>query len=257
MGTAKVKTDATYGFLKAMGNRQGPHALACEFVGTSLAQWFGLSVADFAILRLEEVDCYDLPAKDETGKGPRTRPGPAFVSKDVPGKTWADDEDLPKLENLKDITRLVVFDNWVRNCDRHPPDLSVRKANYANVYLARTKSPKTFRLYAIDHTHCFDRTPELNRRLAGIDRVKDDGVYGLFPAFLPLIDAGELAWCKAMLHSLERSTVQEIVAAIPPEWEVGTQAGEALVELIVRRAACLVDKLEKGWGLTWWQPPAE
>ena len=30
MGTTKIKTDATRGYIKTMGNRQGPHALACE-----------------------------------------------------------------------------------------------------------------------------------------------------------------------------------------------------------------------------------
>lgn len=251
-GTAKVKTDATYGYLKAMGNRQGPHALACELVGTALADWFGLSVPDLAILRLEEVDCYPLP------RGARTQPGPALVSKFVPGKTWGRSvEELEQLVNRSDITRLVVFDNWVRNCDRHPPNLETRKPNYANVWLGHTDQPDQARLYAIDHTHCFDSTPELTARLTDIDRAKDDGVYGLFPEFVTFIEPGELDWCRAMLRSLEAATVREIVARIPAEWEVRPDARAALAELIVRRAGYLADKMEKGWGVNWWHSPTE
>jgi hypothetical protein len=33
----RVKTDAGYGFLKALGNRGGPHLLAADWVGTKLA----------------------------------------------------------------------------------------------------------------------------------------------------------------------------------------------------------------------------
>jgi hypothetical protein len=253
MGTAKVKTDATYGFLKAMGNRQGPHALACEWVGTSLARWFGLTVPDFAILRLEEEECYALPARPPEKKGPRTQSGPAFISREFPGRTWGTSVDeLDKLENRTDITRLVVFDNWVRNCDRHPPDLSVRKPNYANVFLADADGGKRYRLYAIDHSHCFDRLPELTRRMAEIDRVKDDGVYGLFPAFQGFIDPGELAWCKAMLHSLDVPWVRQLVSSIPREWDVGDEARAVLVEFILKRAQYLVDKLDKGWGVAGW-----
>ena len=46
--TVRVNTDAGTAFLKAMGNRGGPHLLASEFVGTHLARWFGLPTFDFA-----------------------------------------------------------------------------------------------------------------------------------------------------------------------------------------------------------------
>jgi hypothetical protein len=38
----RVETDAGEGFLKAMGNPEGEHVLACELVGTFLAEWLGL-----------------------------------------------------------------------------------------------------------------------------------------------------------------------------------------------------------------------
>lgn len=183
MGTTKIKTDATWGYLKALGNRQGPHALAAELVATQLARWFGLSVADFAILDLPAAACFDLP------RNARTQPGPAFVSRHSDGATWGGTEaELRSLEDLGDITRLVVFDTWVRNCDRHPPDLTTRKPNFANVYLASTDRPTRSRLLAIDHTHCFDCGHDLTNHLSEITKVKDERTYGLFPAFSAFIN---------------------------------------------------------------------
>lgn len=245
MGTTKVKTDATFAYLKAMGNRQGPHLLACELVGTSLARWFGLSVADFAELRLTTSTCFELP------RNVLTQPGPAFASRHVKGRTWGGSEaELKSLANPDDITRLVIFDTWTRNCDRYPPDLTTRKPNFANVYLADTRRPGRSLLYAIDHTHCFDCGRDLTVRLADIDKVRDERTYGLFPAFQPFLDTATQAWCLGMLRSLQRQDVESMVSTIPAEWEVSQEAKNALVSLIVGRAGFIADKIDKGWPLS-------
>jgi hypothetical protein len=242
MGTTKIKTDATWGYIKALGNRQGPHPLACEFVGTQLARWFGLRIADFAILDLPENACFDLP------RNARTEPGPAFVSRHVDGRTWGGTEaELRNLENPGDITRLVVFDTWVRNCDRHPPDLTQRKPNYANVYLASTERPTRTRLLAIDQTHCFDCGRDLTARVSGIDKTNDTRTYGLFPAFSPFVNPFELTWCASMLRQLTATEVRTIVEGIPSAWDVAPPARTALCELICRRAVYLADRINAGW----------
>jgi hypothetical protein len=244
MGTTKVKTNASFAYLKALGNRQGPHALACEFVGSSLARWFGLSVPDFAILSLAPEACFELP------RGIQTEPGPAFVSRHTPGRTWGGSvEELHNLVNPTDITRLVVFDTWVRNCDRHSPNPETRRPNYANVYLADTDRPEMSRLLAIDHTHCFDRVPDLTPRLARIDVVRDEATYGLFPAFAGFLDMGELIWCGSMLRELDREQIDAIVRQIPSEWRVDTPAQAALTDLVYRRALFLADRIKEGWPL--------
>ena len=38
MGTARIITDAGKAYIKAMGNRQGPHLLAVELIATRLDQ---------------------------------------------------------------------------------------------------------------------------------------------------------------------------------------------------------------------------
>jgi hypothetical protein len=53
-GATEVTTDAGRAYIKPMGNRQGPHVLATDWVGTHLARWFGLSTFEIAILTLED-----------------------------------------------------------------------------------------------------------------------------------------------------------------------------------------------------------
>jgi hypothetical protein len=43
-------------YLKAMGNPAGPHVLACELIGSKLANWFGLSTFDFGIMQIASDD---------------------------------------------------------------------------------------------------------------------------------------------------------------------------------------------------------
>lgn len=242
MGTTKIKTDATFAYVKAMGNRQGPHALATEYVASSLARWFGLTVPDFGILDLPPEVCFELP------RGHRVQSGPAFVSRHVQGRTWGGSEaELRTLENVPDITRLMVFDTWVRNCDRYPPDPTTRKPNYENVYLADTEQPGRSRLLAIDHTHCFDRGRDLSERLGEIASVRDEYTYGLFPSFVPFIDLGELHWCMAMLRTVTREQVEALISRIPTQWEVSSGAATALAVQIHARAGFVADRIVSGW----------
>ncbi len=241
-GATRVKTDATFAFLKVMGNRSGPHRLACDWVGSKLARWFGLATPDIAILTLGADDTFPLPRKH------LALPGPAFASRFVPGHTWGGDAaELRLLVNREDISRLVVFDTWILNRDRHPPDPATRKPNHDNVYLADTVRANRWRLLAIDHTHAFTGEDSLGARLAHISSIKDERTYGLFPEFIPFLDAGELHWAKSFLSGVNRGHVESVVSSIPEAWDVDRGARTALIELIVCRAAFLVDRIEQGW----------
>ena len=81
-GATEVTTDAGRAYLKPMGNRQGPHVLATDWVGTHLAKWFGLSTFEIAILRVEAAAVFELP------RGAKAEPGPAFVARADAGDAW-------------------------------------------------------------------------------------------------------------------------------------------------------------------------
>lgn len=241
-GATEVTTDAGLAYIKTLGNRQGPHVLATDWVGTHLAKWFGLSTFEIAILRVEEAAVFELP------RGAMAEPGPAFVARAENGDAWGGGPKvLETIVNPEDITRLVVFDTWTQNCDRHYFDPAVRKPNHANVFLSTedVEAGKT-RLIAMDHGLCFIRSgTDLTARLAHIDNVRDEHVYGLFPAFLGRLRADTIVDCVARLRELEAKTVESIIATVPTEWDVSVQVRQAWSELIFRRAGFTANNVER------------
>ena len=237
-GATEVITDAGRAYIKPMGNRQGPHVLATDWVGTHLAKWFGLSTFDIAILTLKSDNVFPLP------KGYTAQPGPAFAAKAMAGDPWGKSGlQLDHLVNPEDIIRLIVFDTWTLNCDRHHHDLTVRKPNYDNVYLSKEAvEPGWRRLIAMDHGLCFIRSGEdLTPKLARIDKVQDDRVYGLFPEFRELLREDIIASCVARLREMDAATADAMIATVPVEWEVSKEARKAWSELIYRRASIVAD----------------
>ena len=230
----RVGQESLRAYVKPLGNPQGPHVLACELVGSKLARWFGLPTFDFGIINLEEADEIPMPHG-------MARPGPAFAAKAEAGRQWSGNaKELEKLVNPKDLPRLVVFDTWTLNCDRHPPDLEVRKSNRSNVFLSEDGiEPGRRRLTAMDHTHCFTCGRYLAGNVATIERVKDERIYGLFPAFRNWMKAEVVKACEDRLAQVDEGAVYDIVESVPSEWEVSQQARDGLVDLITQRAAFL------------------
>lgn len=222
-----------------LGNRQGPHVLACDYVGTKLALWFGLPTADCAILVVTSDD--EIPL----GGGRRAAPGAAFVSRWLPGNWWGGSRDeLEGIENPEAIARLVAFDTWTLNCDRYPPDTSTRRPNRDNVLLCLSEAQAgERRLVAIDHTHCFTCGRDLTPSLANIAAVKDPRTYGLFPEFREWITMSGMQDAADRLRQVSREEVRALVDEIPDEWEVPGRTRCALVELICRRAAFVAGRL--------------
>lgn len=227
---AKVLTDQGVGFLKAMGNPEGPHVLACELVATRLAAQFGLPTLESAIISVTEID--EIPFLG----GGQAEPGPAYITKEMAGTPWGGGAtELKKIVNQDDITRLVVFDTWIRNRDRHSPP-GGRKPNLDNVFLSVEPGDGKLRLIAMDHTHCFSSGSQLTERIADIYLVQDNNVFGLFPEFQDFLD-GEVVYASAeWLCHLNRDEVSAIVAEIPGEWDVPVAVRQAMTKLIVDRA---------------------
>ncbi len=215
MGTAEIMTDAGSAYIKAMGNRQGPHPLACEWMATHLARWFGLPTFDVALLRIDA-------SRDEIPyvRGGRAASGPAFVTRKVSGHPWGGTAaELAELVNPEAVSGLVVFDTWTLNCDRYPPDVTVRRPNPDNVFLSSEGTPEgKFRLMAMDHTHCFTCGRDLTPRLAEIDRVKDERLYGLFPEFVPRLQREAIEACRDKLRQIQEQAVEALVRTVPSEW---------------------------------------
>jgi hypothetical protein len=131
METVRILTNAGEAYLKPLGNRQGPHHLALELIGTRLAEWFGLPVLEYGLLPIDgQRDQIKLRS------GGYAASGAAFVTKRLPGYSWQGSaEELVRLANVQDLGRLVVFDTWIRNYDRFPPATFPWKPNPDNLFI--------------------------------------------------------------------------------------------------------------------------
>lgn len=246
--TALVETDIGFGYLKAMGGPEGPQTLASEVVATQLGAWFGLSIFDWAIIRVDDVDEIPFWDKDRKQIG-QASPGPAFITRKEDGSPWGGgDRELRLLANPQDISRLVVFDTWVLNCDRHsePKDPlgHCRKPNRDNVFLSTEAPAGQFVLKAMDHTHCFMCGQEWTRKLGHVDIIKDRRVFGRFPEFSDFLDRAAVRQAATDLRLIKRDVVRDFAQSIPKEWDVKREALDALVDLVVGRASFVAETIE-------------
>ena len=236
-GVAIVITDAGEGYLKAIGNPEGEHTLACEWVATHLARLLGLPTFDFSLIKVTDIDEIRLP------NGDIAKPGLAFITRSEKGETWGGKaRELKRLVNMSDISRLVVFDTWTRNCDRYcsPPK---KRCNRGNVFLSREAPPGKLLLRAMDHTHCFTCGGELTRRISAIDRVQESLVYGLFPEFRKFLKVDAVQAAADTLQIIPHDEVEGIVQSIPPDWQVSSQARAALKDFVIRRADYVAENI--------------
>lgn len=241
-GPSKIITDAGRAIIKALGNKEGPHALVCEWIGTEFAAWLGLPTFDLAIMRVKKHD--EIPL----GHDRVAEPGPAIVARWEDGEPWHGDADsLAKITNPESIAGFVVLDTWIRNPDRHPPASLGRRTNFDNVFLSldlRRTGPPT--LKAIDHTTCIAGGRDLTVKVAHLESISDDAIYGLFPAFRPFVTRDMVRSWIARLTEFDRTIAQGIVDSIPTEWSVTTQVRVALVELLSCRAGYVERTIESG-----------
>jgi hypothetical protein len=250
MDTVEIQTDLGPGFLKALGNREGEHALACELIGSSLAEWIGLPTLDFTLFPVGADQVLLLDADDQVpiAQRRRAKPGPAFLSRGIHAVTWDSlPLDLEKLDNPHAISGLVLLDTWIGNPDRHPrrpEDASFstwQQQNPDNVLLEILPKNRR-RLVAMDFTVCLHCRGGGLRRSYEDRLVRDDGVYGLFPAFEPYMRE---PWIQLFVERLRVASLpQDLVALlgrIPSEWQVDARTRGAVATFLSARAAYLVD----------------
>ncbi|UUO06612.1 hypothetical protein M4951_25120 [Blastopirellula sp. J2-11] len=244
-----MDTDSGRGYLKAMGGPEGPHTLAAEVVATQLAAWFKLPVFDWAIVRVDEFT--EIPFFNPSGEFERNaEQGPAYITQEESGAPWNGGErQLKMLMNPEAISRLVVFDTWVLNCDRYSERLDSvvpqTRINRDNVFLSGEAPKGEYLLKAMDHTHCFSCGREWTTKLSHLDRIRVQRSFGLFPEFRKYLRIDAVADAAADLKLIHEPTVREFVSVIPVEWEVSRQVADALIDLIVRRAGYVADNAKR------------
>jgi hypothetical protein len=242
---AIVKTDVGDAYAKALGNPEGPHVLACEWLGLQLAKWLGMPTLDVAIVDLDEACVWELDPGDPT-KG-RVAPGPALVTRAVKATTWDGYSDtLEYVANPGDLVGLVVVDTWLRNPDRYCPDGERIRRNVGNVLLSEEGAPPGhYVVTAMDFSHAVSGGRGFDASCWGIDAIRDERVYGCFPEFQPFLSAGYLRPFLDRLRGKMRDFMDMQVGRIPTVWGLRREDRAKLVEFVVQRASHLGDTLER------------
>ena len=234
--TVRVDTDQGEGFLKALGNPEGPHALACELVGSLAADWLGLKTLDFSLINV--IDPYEVAFDGQSW----AQPGPAFISRaeSMPLQWGGDSQTIASISNLEDISRIVVLDTWIRNCDRHSPD--GRRINRNNVFLVQRAHPRRIlELFAMDFTHAFTCGGPIDRRIGHIEKIRDDSIFGRFPEFEMHLSREDVVACAERLEGFDMAVAESFVARVPIEWQVSAEACGAWKKFLVDRAHFTAD----------------
>ncbi len=231
-----VVTDEGGAVLKAINNPEGEHALAREWIVTRLAKWFGLPTFDIAIIEVTDIDDIRLG-----GDKRAAAVGPAIVTRYETGKNWdGKSVTLSLIENTEVFSWLVVFDTWVRNRDRYLPPT---RQNLGNVYLSEENAAQgRFVLKAIDHTHCL-ADGDIHAKMNVIDAMRDERIYGLFPAFRKRIDNTLVADSLKRLESVDIGIIMDAVEGLPPAWHVEANGIASLADFLVQRASYLQSHL--------------
>jgi len=219
-----------------MGNPQGSVALVFELLGTELANWVGLRTPDFALLSLDGDDFSQI---DDLN----IRSGSAFCSK------WIDSHitlapnsrAIAGLRNPALVSRLVVFDTWIRNLDRfNPIDANVEGGSNLDNLLIIPDRRKTD-LRVIDHTHAFceiDPDTDLDD-----DWINEEIVYGRFPQFSDLLDSTEVLKAIGSIQDISEIELCQLMDTVPDDWDFLEHNREKLVECLVARAGKMSDWL--------------
>lgn len=225
----QVQTDSGRAFAKLLGGKEGPHVLACEWIGTRLAALLGLPVFDWCLLNYPGVPCITLSS------GAPAKAGTAWLTRRVDGFVWGGHaDDLKYLANPADLAKLVLLDQWTRNCDRYRPN--PRRVNRNNVFFNREGAPEgRFLLMAMDYTHILTCGRTLTRDVARIDWVQDETAFGVFPEFVEFLKRPDAFAGVDAMNAIPEGTIREVVDTIPTDWEVEATVRMALIEFLLQR----------------------
>jgi hypothetical protein len=227
----EVVTDAGAGYVKFLGNREGPHVLAAEYVGTRLAAELGLPTLDWSLFEYDGIPEITLKP---CGKA---LPGTAWSTRKVEGFIWSgESKDLDVIENQEDLAKLVLLDQWTLNCDRYRPLPPPPRINYGNVFFSRESIQSSkLRLLAIDHSHIFTCGNPLRPDMARIDKVRDHTAFGVFPHFTSKMKRQDTQAAVDAMNRVSMDTIRAIVTDIPTDWEVSDEIRRVMIEFLSDR----------------------
>lgn len=237
---ARVTTDCGDGYIKGVNNPCGPDALISELIAAELGTWFGLKIPNFAIVRNCEIDI-KMTNRERAFLG--FIEAPVFFSSAVEGEARDGGSTyLKRLQNPADVAKLVVFDTWIRNIDRHDPRVMPASENSDNLlYISGSKQLK-YDLAPIDHSMCLFEGAFQD--VSDVESfINDEYVYGFFPEFKDYIDSKSLVLALNRLNTLDKNFVSTCLDSVPTEWGMSVEVRNNLELLVCNRAKFVVSTI--------------
>lgn len=142
------------------------------------------------------------------------------------------------------MAKLVIFDTWIRNADRHHPDPNYEICSRDNIFF--TPKGTKFELVAIDHSHCLVET-SLASEISSNAIIEDNKIYGLFPEFFQYVTEPRVKSALARLGQIDITMAKKIVGSVPSEWGMTCTTRDALAHFIVARAAIVANVISEKW----------
>jgi len=204
---------AGWAYVKTLGNPEGPDALVSEWIGTKLAAWMGLPTSTSrGGLSGRAANGAHQGLRNPAWSGiRRARRGRALVGRH---------RRRPRGDRKPEaMAGLVVFDMWTRNWDRYAEDGGTLRCNFRNVFFSEEGARKgRNRLLAMDHTECSEPGIAATRSLFGIDAIRDERLYGLFPAFRAKVTRKAVRDALARLAQFREHDFGAAASGIPAAW---------------------------------------
>ncbi|MCA3642346.1 MAG: hypothetical protein IOC63_10880 [Methylobacterium sp.] len=230
---ALVQTDVGLGYIKGLNNPAGIGALVSELIASELGTWFGLQLPHFAILMNYDIEV------NMKNNGQRIEP-PCYYSHNIHSANAFDETDLmlSKLIKNDDLSKLIVFDTWIRNFDRYLDG----ESNPDNIIFSYDAEAKGYHMHPIDHSHCISDVDFIGFPLDE-EAAEDERIFGLFPAFAPFISGPAIDAAVSQLGTLERGFVDACLNQIPTQWGVTGATKRSLADFICNRAGYVVSNI--------------
>lgn len=225
----RIETNVGPALLKYCGNPQGRDALSAEFIAAELLDLLGYSTPDHALLRLAG---FEMEAH-----GVEVLEGYAFLTRwERTAMTFSGSSELlARLSNVEMITKILVFDTWIKNLDRFVATPAGIAENLDNLLFVPDGSK--VRMLIIDHSHAFTETtfedgfPD--------DWWEDEDVCGMLPNFDMFVNETYLSEALFEILALSRPDLESIVDKVPADWGLSTTAKGRIVGGLISRASAM------------------
>ena len=228
-----VETDQGFALAKYCGNPQGRDSLCSELVAAELLQILGIDAPAHEVIMFEGATLGQVPTPIPAGH--------AFLTEwQTTAITFSGSKGiLEKTRNQEVITKLIVFDTWIKNFDRFIETGQTTTENLDNLLFVPEGTG--LRMMVIDHSNAFTETTFEDGFPS--DWWMDETVSGTHPNFATFVRDDVLHKTLDEIAAINEGQLEQIVSKIPPDWELSQSSKDKLVEGLPRRAAAMQEWL--------------